>query len=84
VWPGLDQRVTDARGEHLLLAGRSAMLVGLDMSNPEIKALLTQAFAIIGPKETITVTCDGIIPQAGDGLPGLGLRRPPASKTGVY
>jgi len=84
VWPGLDQRVTDARGERYVLAGRSAMLVGLDMNNPEIKALLTQAFAVIGPKETVPVTYEGIVLKQVTVYRAWGLRAPPASKGGIY
>ena len=69
VWPGLGQR--NAAG-HYVFAGRSALLVGLDMNNPGVKAL-ERMFTEIGPEGDVTVTYEGIVLKRGDGVSGVGV-----------
>jgi 4-amino-4-deoxy-L-arabinose transferase-like glycosyltransferase len=84
VWPGLGQRLSDAQGERYVLTGRSAVLVGMDLNNPGMKAMLARAFAVIGPRETITVTYDGIILKQMPVYRAWGLRAPPEWKGTAY
>jgi 4-amino-4-deoxy-L-arabinose transferase-like glycosyltransferase len=84
VWPGLSQRVKDARGEHYLFEGRAAILVGLDLNNPKVKALLERAFTVIGPREVVPVTYGGIVLKEVPVYRAWGFRQPPEQKGASY
>jgi 4-amino-4-deoxy-L-arabinose transferase-like glycosyltransferase len=84
VWPGLDERVKDARGEHYLFEGRAAILVGLDLNNAGVKSLVERMFTDIGPREAVSVTYDGIVLKQVPVYRVRGFREPPERKGGVY
>jgi 4-amino-4-deoxy-L-arabinose transferase-like glycosyltransferase len=84
IWPGLDQRVKDARGGHYLFEGRSAILIGFDLNNKTTKALLERMFTKIEPVEPIPVTYGGIVLKKLPVCRAWGFREPPPSKAGIY
>jgi 4-amino-4-deoxy-L-arabinose transferase-like glycosyltransferase len=85
VWPGLGQRVTGPDGtERFAFSGKSAILVGLDMNNPDVRTLLEQAFTTIGPKEVIAVAYQGVTLKRLSVYRASGFRQPPERKGKVY
>jgi hypothetical protein len=84
VWPGLDQKVKDAKGEHYLLEGRPAILVGLDLKNPNVKAVVERMFTIVGPTESVPMVYDGIVLKRVAVARAWGFRLPPGAKGGTY
>ena len=84
IWPGLDQRVKDARGEHYLFEGRSAILVGFDLNNKATQDLLELMFTKIEPADPISVTYDGIVLKKVPVCRAWGFRQPPPPKAGIY
>jgi hypothetical protein len=85
VWPGLSQRVTGPDGtERFAFSGKSAILVGLDMNNPDVRTLLEQAFTTIGPREVISVAYQGVVLKRLSVYRASGFRQPPEQRGKVY